>query len=365
MIDLGVRDRPLSDRCTAPGRSEEATVPTPPLSDPARPLMTDLLDTLEDLDEAGRYLPASGLIDTKRRPEPYLWAAVVRRGRWHLTCWLHFEDAFGWTAPADVDAVGVLSTVAGISRLAPDSPDFRAPESLDDLAAGGSDDGPADARADVAAEGSDDQARTDLLPRDLGNTAVRLVGAVDRYGTVASRLRFPDGVYDRQPCGGRLLDIMLRCLDRPTPPPACDTKRLLAGMWLGEILDTYAQRGCKRLSWRDAVAVHPLVRRARRALLTKLDSVGLAALAAADDPPPPTWRELRLETFCFGLLAELFPRGRGSLAEWLDDGAYARWILGQLDDPLCTWPWVHDALTPQARSRVGTALSQLLGLGGG
>lgn len=315
-------------------------MPTQPLSDPTRPSTAQLLDALEGLDHARRYLPASGVVDSYRvRPQPQVVAATVESGCWRFTRRLTFDEALGWTAPAHVDAVGVLATVAGISRLGPDRPDHRPSEDPEDPVEG------------------------ELLPLDIGNTAVRLVGAVDRDGTVVSRLRSLDGVYDRRPCGGRLLDILLCCLDLPTPPPGCDTKRVLAGMWLGDLLDMYAIRGRKRLSWRDAVAQHPLARRTRPGVLNKLDNEGLAALAAADEPPPPSWGTLRQETVRWHTLAELFPDRDSELAAWMDDGAYARWVLGEIVDPLCTWRWVHGALTPHARTRVGAALSRLLGLG--
>ncbi|MDA8285355.1 MAG: hypothetical protein M0Z42_19105 [Actinomycetota bacterium] len=211
-----------------------------------------------------------------------------------------------------------------------------------------------------AATACDDRGRPLRWPADedsMKPAAVSLVVAVDRQGRMVARLDAGEGVGARQPTGGRMVDILLRCLELPTPPEERDPAELLACIWLGAILATargrHRHRG--RLHWSEVLCLHP----ASHVLI--LDGgAGLpdCALETVVQRAPQiwTWGELRRATVANGSLSELCPP---LLADWMDDGMYARWTMGETAPFEGLLAAVRDRVDTDAYRRLTGAFEQM------
>jgi hypothetical protein len=125
---------------------------------------------------------------------------------------------------------------------------------------------------------------------------------------------------------GRVADACRRVLGLPTPPPGHDSRQLLAVQWL-DALAAAAMAGVPgSLTWAQAVMTNPHARR-----IAAVDA-GLAAELADNLPAFGNafrrafpWAELRARHQAgvdVGL--DLEPEH----AAWMDDGMFARWVLG-------------------------------------
>ncbi len=211
-----------------------------------------------------------------------------------------------------------------------------------------------------AATACDDRGRPLRWPDDedsMEPAAVSLVVAVDRQGRMEARLDAGEGPRARRPAGGRMIDILLRCLELPTPPEGRDPAELLACIWLGAILATgrgrHRHRG--RLPWSEVLRLHPAnhllildggAELPRRALETVVQRA----------PKIWTWRELRRATVANGSLSELCPP---LLAGWMDDGMYARWTMGEIAPIEGLLAAARDRVDTEAYRRLTGAFQQL------
>lgn len=159
----------------------------------------------------------------------------------------------------------------------------------------------------------------------LATAPVSVVVGIDRLGNLAGRLRLGDVVQDQAPTGGRLVDGLRRCFALPTAPPPRDTAGLLAALWLAAIAASgQAHRSHRRrMTWPEALRLHP----ACSLLLADEPDLPDAALemVAGRAPLTWTWAALRRSAAANGSLNELCP---SELAAWMDEGMYARWVLG-------------------------------------
>lgn len=143
---------------------------------------------------------------------------------------------------------------------------------------------------------------------------------VGRDGAVATRTRVPDGGealdLDEAPVG-RLVDLLQRALQRPTPPPEVSTWCLWEAIWL------------------DAVVADVAGGEGPGSVTPELAD----ALAGSSDPDGPAgWDHLRrLAAAPHGavghdvaLAAALSPLIDPEVAAWMDDGCFSRWVLGAL-----------------------------------
>ncbi len=142
---------------------------------------------------------------------------------------------------------------------------------------------------------------------------------VGRDGGVATRTRTADGVealdLDEAPVG-RLMDLLLRALQRPTPPPEGSTWCLWEAIWL------------------DAVVAEAAGGEAPGSVTPELAD----ALAAAGPAGPAGWDQLRRLAAApepppgpdVALAAALYPLIDPHVADWMDDGCFSRWVLGAL-----------------------------------
>ena len=150
---------------------------------------------------------------------------------------------------------------------------------------------------------------------------VRVVTLLDRSGDERATARLDDGTVVDEPGSGTVSDALRRCFGLATPAPPVDSGELFAAMWLSSIASSD-----RRLSWAEAVMLHPAMQVLRsgghRPQVEELVSCGRSLCRAMP------WGELRLRAAAgvrdggIGLSADL--------AAWMDDGMFARWVLGGL-----------------------------------
>lgn len=226
-------------------------------------------------------------------------APVDRCFRWHGLDGSHpLEVLLGFVAPAHWRAVGV--SCSGISR------------------------------------------RLDGTPSDVD--AVRVTALLDRSGDVASVIRRGDDVTVMpEPLEGVVADACRRALDLPTSPPPPSTLELWTLTWLDRLVERAGQGpgGGRLRSWPAVARLHA-ASSPTGGPLEALDPPGLAAAAAAL-AEAWTWARLRADPAVLDMPGEP-PSGR--LAEWMDDGMWARWLLGLLPSPADLMAAVHALLPP-------------------
>ncbi|HEX9993456.1 MAG TPA: hypothetical protein VGB14_11055 [Acidimicrobiales bacterium] len=168
---------------------------------------------------------------------------------------------------------------------------------------------------------------------------VRVALLAARSGTVVSRVRVagdPPVVAVHRPGEaptGRLVDLLLRALDVPTPPPPPTTTELWARLWL----DAVATATPAPATWDAAAALHPALPAAgpSHASPDALAEAGAVAGALM------TWERLRRDAAGGTWTA---PRLTAADAGWMDAGGFARWVLAELP--------ALDTLAAAVRSRV-------------
>lgn len=172
---------------------------------------------------------------------------------------------------------------------------------------------------------------------------------VDRTGATASILQRGD---DREVLPGRpdgvLADACRRALGLPTAPPPWSSLMLWTQAWLDRIVEADGARppGLPSLSWAAVARLHP-------ASTGPGDPVALALDAAALAEAWP-WARLRAES---GVADLAGARPSPALAQWMDDGMWARWLLAGLPGGTDLLAAVQDLLTApmaEAVTRVAT-----------
>jgi hypothetical protein len=156
---------------------------------------------------------------------------------------------------------------------------------------------------------------------------IRTTCAVSRLGQVAGRIRWADGLeINEAPSTGRALDSLLRCFQLPTAPPTASTGEYFAVQWLDAVCAA-ALRSQGKLTWRQAVALHPTMRALADAG-HRIDADHIVPVARAG-VKVWTWEEMRLQAIAK-------PQWLGgnvppNAAVWMDEGMLSRWLLGIFD----------------------------------
>jgi hypothetical protein len=193
-----------------------------------------------------------------------------------------------------------------------------------------------DAPSDWAAIGVVTTGRaTDLdSGRRFPTVSVQLTG---RDGSWAATWRSLDGSHaDAGACSGaagagplpfgRIDDALRRALGLPTAPPPASTTLLWITQWLDAIVEAAAANDpVPRSRWPVAalVALHPVV----AAFDLDPAALSLADFVAQGDKLA-AWRDwAQLRQACAAGVWE-HPELDPETAAWLDDGAFARWVLG-------------------------------------
>lgn len=189
---------------------------------------------------------------------------------------------------------------------------------------------------------------------------VRCVHLVDRTGASASALRLqgdePLVLSDGSRPEGRIDDACRRALGLSTAPPTTSTLQLWATVWLERIMEW---TGCcgPNVDWVDVAALHPAAavlvgddeERWEREAANNLVRLG-SVMADVH-----SWAVLRASCAAGDWQIDEVP---GPVAEWLDDGAFSRWVLGTYPPFDVLAAAVVDALAPSLRRRLRAVLRE-------
>lgn len=167
-------------------------------------------------------------------------------------------------------------------------------------------------------------ARQSTCTRPAGRR-VRIALLATRQGSVVSQLRVGDdepSVAVHRPGelpAGRLVDLLLRALALPTVPAMPTTTALWATLWLEALATTTPAP----VTWPAVAALHPAMRHATAPCPTPQALSEVAATAGA----VVSWERLRRDAAAGSWHP---PRLSADDAAWMDAGAFARWVLGEL-----------------------------------
>jgi hypothetical protein len=167
------------------------------------------------------------------------------------------------------------------------------------------------------------------LVRGLGG-GLQIACVVSRRDAVGWHLRLPDGsTFDEVPQEGFMLDVLRRSLGLPTSPPPPTTATFHLSAWLcgiasaGTSIEPHTRT---RLGWDDAVALHPL-----------FDGPGAESGDAEDFidavQSSGNWESLRKQVTSAPEGNEDYCLPPPHLADWMDEGMFARWVLGKMPTP--------------------------------
>lgn len=151
---------------------------------------------------------------------------------------------------------------------------------------------------------------------------------LDRGGREASLLRQGDEVMEPPaPAIGTIPDLCRRVLQLPTDPAPPTTALLWTAMWVDRIVDRWGQpqRRQDLTSFSQLAILHPCVHRPSPPDVLAVADPPSLARAARRHAAATTWEQLRRSS-------EPLPLPDGPLdpwiAEWMDDGFFARWTIG-------------------------------------
>jgi hypothetical protein len=183
---------------------------------------------------------------------------------------------------------------------------------------------------------------------------VRIIQIHARDGRSASRLRGvgtdPPVVVDTVAADGDVADCVRRALDLPTPPPPHPPIVWWAIDWLDALLDQACREPGRRWNWSHVSALHPL------AGLLPPDSPASLVAHVVERSEGLDWSDLRLAA-ADTALADGPPCPIGpDLAAWMDDGMFARWLLGSRPEPVDVVVDLVDLLPPPLTRGVVEAL---------
>ena len=186
-----------------------------------------------------------------------------------------------------------------------------------------------------------------------GGEAVVMTALLDRSGDVASVIRRGNEVeVMHEPLEGTVADACRRALGIPTAPPPPSTLGLWTLIWLDRVVELAGRGGAGGglRSWPAIARLHAAAGSPADDPLGALDPPGLAAAASAV-AEAWTWARLRADPSVLDLPG---PPPSARLAAWMDDGLWARWLLGHLPAPDDLMAAVHALLPPALADGVET-----------
>lgn len=159
---------------------------------------------------------------------------------------------------------------------------------------------------------------------------------------------------------GTLLDAGLRALGHDTPPCPSPAVWFPDGVFLHRLSRLLDRRGgiCtrRRLSWESLSRLYPLNGSAEP--LTP----GMTLHLRQDFHERNTWSSLRLRVVDQPAAAPaILPGLTPDIAEWLDDGSFARWVLSRVSDPPSTLDWLCGRLDRGLAGDLHLALGEVNG----
>ena len=191
----------------------------------------------------------------------------------------------------------------------------------------------------TAAVASSVQCQT-LWPDDRRRGGM-LAWSADRHGGSVALFRDEtvDGAETLSAVAGTLLDAALRALSLPTRPCLSPTVWFPDGVFLHRVAKLLQRRGgaCtrRRLSWDSLSVLYPL-NDTGEPLSPCMMRLLRQRFHAAN-----TWASLRLGVAVLPAAAPaILPGLTPQVAGWLDDGAFARWVLSRVSDVPSTIEWL-------------------------
>lgn len=250
----------------------------------------------------------------------------------------------GFVAPDDWTAVGVCCSARAYGLDAPGAEAARGAGTGSDPAAGS---------ASQAAQGP--------APAPA---AVRITMLLDRDGASAGLLRRGDEVIPLPGNPeGTVADACRRALGLPTAPPPDSTAWLWTVVWLDRLVEL-ASGGTRwrgpGAAWEQIVSLHPAVGPAATAV--PRTSAGVADIAARTGLLAAAWpwRRLRQDPTALDAPGMEMPV---RLADWMDDGMWARAVLGALPSVGDLLDAVGALLPPALAEHVAAAVERSVGDG--
>jgi len=227
------------------------------------------------------------------------------------------DGLLGWTAPPDCVAVGMVAT----GKL-------------------------------VLVDGQDGSRQ--------GRSRISMSCVVGREGQSGWFLRLSDGTTSRiAPEEGRVLDCLKRCFGLPSIGVLAEVSELHGAAWALSVLE-FALASPDPLPWSQVTRLHPLAR-----VLDGYLDAGQVDRGAGGPPAPSaldslirmaangwSWEEIRLDAARGGLASLVEPE----LAEWMDEGMFSRWLLGQVPSVDQILRDLDGFLTPTAAKRLAASL---------
>ncbi len=192
-----------------------------------------------------------------------------------------------------------------------------------------------------------------LVERTDQPRRVRCVHVVDRTGASASTLRLQGDdttVLDGQTPEGRIDDVCRRALGLETAPASTTSLAIWAAIWLDRILTTTAAaEPGSRTTWTAAAELHPAVSMILHDCTPSWQRKATDSIVRLG--------EILAEVHSWSVLRAACATGEWpvdhiepEVAEWLDDGAFSRWVLGGFP-PLPVLVQAVGATTPPSVSR--------------
>ena len=202
-----------------------------------------------------------------------------------------------------------------------------------------------------------------LWPDDCRRRGV-LAWSLDRHHNSAALFREQPGqsVETLAALAGPLLDAGLRALGQDTPPCPSPALWFPDGVFLHRLSRLLDRPGgmCTRrqLSWDGLSRLYPLNGSAEP--LTP----GMTLYLRQDFHERNTWSSLRLGVVDQPAGAPaILPGLTPDIAEWLDDGSFARWVLSRVPDPPSTLDWLCGRVDRGLASDLHWALGDVNGPG--
>jgi hypothetical protein len=255
---------------------------------------------------------------------------------------------FGWTAPDDCIAVGVVAT--GRARVTGDPAARRWSDP----------DAPAGPEARADREVRDQVSLAGRVGDAGGVLALRMACVVSRSEGIGWWMELPDGTAHTDPPGaGRMLDVLFRCLQLPTSPPDVPASEIHSAAWLASVIEG-GLGSERRLTWSDVERLHPLARLLSGDLELHIEPTSdgdplaeeelddLLRIAAA----AWSWEEIRAQATAGELEAFIGP----DIAQWMDDGMVCRWLLSMIPPIDQLLEAARPLLVPSAARRLAHAV---------
>lgn len=171
-------------------------------------------------------------------------------------------------------------------------------------------------------------------------------------------------IVDPQPKAGRLGDLLFRMLDLPTPHCELSAAWYWAAVWLGEVFDpgSGSDEGRAPAVPAEILSWHPAIdpREVTGLSLSELEQLLLER--HRDHTALAGWNAVRFSAQAGWLEIGWCPP---SVAEWLDDGAFGRWISLDLPSPVELAEVAHQLLSPECSYLVLALLVDLANRRGG